>query len=78
MCVTTLHVSAVCVGHHQVCLEVILPHCIITHNAEDTPQNYKTAFCVREENVRDHGVRLACGGAERYYRGETIALVMLL
>jgi len=24
MCVTTLHVSALCVGHHQVCLEVVI------------------------------------------------------
>ena len=24
MCVTTLHVSALCVGHYQVCLEVVI------------------------------------------------------
>ena len=24
MCVTTLHVSALCVVHHQVCLEVVI------------------------------------------------------
>ena len=27
MCVTTLHVSAFCVGHHQVCLEVKSYNC---------------------------------------------------
>ena len=28
MCVTTLHVSALCVGHHQVCLEVKSYNCM--------------------------------------------------
>ena len=29
MCVTTLHVSAFCVGHHQVCLEVKSYNCMV-------------------------------------------------
>ena len=28
MCVTTLHVLALCVGHHQVCLEVKSYNCM--------------------------------------------------
>ena len=28
MCVTTLHVSALCVGHHQMCLEVKSYNCM--------------------------------------------------
>jgi len=28
VCITTLHVSALCVGHHQVCLEVKSYNCM--------------------------------------------------